>query len=98
MIRDEHFDGNGTLLNYSNYEYNDNGDMTKRITIMSDGTVQDSCVMEYDENGKLLYIYFYDGDSNMMSYLHYLYNDVGEQIGYEDYDEEGHLRGTIMYG
>ena len=53
-------------------------------------------LFEYDSEGKLLRMDYRDADGNLLTYILYVYDENGNEVGYEMYDANGVLRHSTV--
>lgn len=96
MIAYNSYDAEGTVLAKIGYEYDEYGNETKRIDYSKDGTSSSVTLKEYtyDEEGRILDVYFsYDG-ADSTQHTSYGYDDNGNQT-YVEYWDNGSYKWTL---
>lgn len=123
-IRREDLWPNGNIGTYYTYKYDDQNNKIEQIEYLSDDTLHQRYVYEYNTDGACTRTEVYDGNGSLTSYstfqynefgkvsriddiyvngdglnssIIYLYDENGNEVGYERYDENGNLIHSTIY-
>ncbi len=84
------YDVNGDLVQFTVYEYDENGNKLRQTTSGQDGDFNDTCTYEYDSAGLVTKCSIRSGDE----YIEISYDELGNETSYRTYNTDG----TIRYG
>ncbi len=79
----------GTLDNYTEYERDQDGYMTKSTVYNAEGEITSYSTYEYNKNGDYSVVNTYDSSDSLEYYQEYEYDDAGKQTKVTKYDAEG---------
>ena len=90
-------DGNGERVESFNYEYDENGRMTKELRIDSKNILSNITEYEYGPDGNISRTTYKNGSGKVGSYTEYERDADGKVLKDNNYDADGNLTSYVEY-
>lgn len=97
LVRETHYDADGTFSYQYVYEYNEAGKMVQKTTLNESGEVTGYNVFEYNENGQQTLNGKFSADGTPGIRLETVYNDAGIKIRFTHYRSDGSISTQKVY-